>query len=739
MRYYFKIPLMLEHTSHPVGKSATVSHYVDGKVIDKIHELVSTNITNPVMVSKCLEQYVEKELFGNSSEKPSKSNRRYYPSRQDLRNHIAKAISVNKYSCDDQESLRVKVDEWKKKSPNSNYFLRTRDEVSGFKETKFLFVHQEEWQRKLLLRYGGELVLMDATYKTTKYAIPLFFVCVHGNTGYTVVAEFMCQNEDSASIEEVLGILKIWNPSWNPKYFMVDYSLAEIDAIEKSFPEVSVYICDFHRIQAWQRWSKAGKNGLNHDDQQEFVRLMQKIAYANTVTQFDKNVEELRKSHVYHDNPKVRNYSEKVWLQCSSRWAHAFRKQQIANIVNTNNGVERQNHLFKYNYLPRSIDKSIYGIAIMLVESFIPDSYQRYMDTNLRLSSCYRKYNPAIPKYLHNRPPQFVKHCLKSNFASAEYKQYDIRCVNHEKGEFLVRSSRDSDTFYALHFGQPSCQCESWRKTQYPCKHFYAIFNFFEEWNFSRLPEFYKNSVFITLHTEHLTTAPTDITTDEQPSQRLVDSFANDRNGSNVNLDSKTKACADHNDITESDSLWKVNSLEEPPQKEEKDISKETLEPSSLSNPLKLRKLLLGKIDSMKNLIFLIDDANVLQDATSAVDAILANVQEHCPEQNGIPLRQSPVKKKLKKTSVDYHKVFHKKLPMRKKFSKKATNVRVIDLTDEESTTPITTEEVSNPVNCTVSYLFCCFFYPLCYFIHFIFVLSIACFYSFALYVSPKL
>ncbi|CAB4010226.1 Calcium-responsive transcription factor, partial [Paramuricea clavata] len=258
-----------------------------------------------------------------------------------------------------------------------------------------------------------------------------------------------------------------------------------------------------------------------------------------------------------------------------------------------------------------------------------------------------------------------------------------LDALTMKRGEFFMRSSCDSDTFYALHFGQPSCQCESWRKTQYPCKHFYAIFNFFEEWNFSRLPEFYKNSVFITLDTEHLTTAPTDVTTDEQPSQSLVDSFANDRNGSNVNLDSKTKACADHSDITESDSLWKVNSLEEPPQKEEREIS----------NPLKLRKLLLGKIDSLKNLIFLIDDANVLQNATSAVDAILANVQQHCPEQNGIPLRQSPVKKKLKKTSVDYHKVFHKKLPMRKKFSKKATNVRLIDLTDEESTTPITTEE----------------------------------------------
>ena len=114
----------------------------------------------------------------------------------------------------------------------------------------------------------------------------------------------------------------------------------------------------------------------------------------------------------------------------------------------------------------------------MLVESFIPDSYQQYLDTNLRLSSCYRKYNPSIPEYLHNRPPQFVKHCQKSNFFAAEYNQRNVRCMNNEKGELLVRSSHDSDTFYALQFAEPSCQCESWRKTQYPGKRFYAIFFF---------------------------------------------------------------------------------------------------------------------------------------------------------------------------------------------------------------------------------------------------------------------
>ena len=33
-----------------------------------------------------------------------------------------------------------------------------------------------------------------------KYVIPLFFVCVHNNVDYKVVAEFLCQNMDNEVI-----------------------------------------------------------------------------------------------------------------------------------------------------------------------------------------------------------------------------------------------------------------------------------------------------------------------------------------------------------------------------------------------------------------------------------------------------------------------------------------------------------------------------------------------------------
>ena len=56
------------------------------------------------------------------------------------------------------------------------------------KKNNFLYVHQEKWQQDLLVRCGN-ICLIDATYKTTKYNLPLFFVCVLTNTGYQIVGE----------------------------------------------------------------------------------------------------------------------------------------------------------------------------------------------------------------------------------------------------------------------------------------------------------------------------------------------------------------------------------------------------------------------------------------------------------------------------------------------------------------------------------------------------------------------
>ena len=97
--------------------------------------------------------------------------------------------------------------------------------------------------------------LIDATYKTTLYDVPLFFIAVRTNAGYVVAAEFIVQSEASQYIEEAINIVKKWNPEWNPKYFMCDYSDAEILALESTFPKTTVYL-------ATSTENRPGRGGL---------------------------------------------------------------------------------------------------------------------------------------------------------------------------------------------------------------------------------------------------------------------------------------------------------------------------------------------------------------------------------------------------------------------------------------------------------------------------------------------
>jgi len=52
---------------------------------------------------------------------------------------------------------------------------------------------------------------------------------------YVIVATFVTQYEDSASIAEALNVIRGWNADWSPQSFMVDFCEPEIMALEDVF------------------------------------------------------------------------------------------------------------------------------------------------------------------------------------------------------------------------------------------------------------------------------------------------------------------------------------------------------------------------------------------------------------------------------------------------------------------------------------------------------------------------
>lgn len=177
--------------------------------------------------------------------------------KSDVRNHMYKATIKQRFDKCDQTNVARKVEEWEKTYPSDQFFFRcyadivdppsnltssehniNEDEiqvVSHMTKQKMMFVHQTSWQKELLMKYGNEICLLDATYKTTRYALPLFFLAVKTNVDYQIVASFVIQDETTDSIKEPIEKLKEWNPGWKPKYFMSDFCQEEITAIEEVF------------------------------------------------------------------------------------------------------------------------------------------------------------------------------------------------------------------------------------------------------------------------------------------------------------------------------------------------------------------------------------------------------------------------------------------------------------------------------------------------------------------------
>lgn len=75
-------------------------------------------------------------------------------------------------------------------------------------EKKMIFVYQSEEMQRLYRRYARNLVLLDATYRTTMYSLPLYFLVVQTNVNYQVAAVIVTQEETTEMITKALSLIK---------------------------------------------------------------------------------------------------------------------------------------------------------------------------------------------------------------------------------------------------------------------------------------------------------------------------------------------------------------------------------------------------------------------------------------------------------------------------------------------------------------------------------------------------
>ena len=127
----------------------------------------------------------------------------------------------------------------------------------------------------------------------------------------------------------------------------------------------------------------------------------------------------------------------------------------------------------------------------------------RYVEANIRRSSEYRKYNTDLPKWLHNKPKYFTKHCIEKINLAKDIKQENVKYVESTDGQCLLVKTSTIGKCYKVNLGNentfPRCECDAWKRLLLPCKHMVSVFEYFPELGWESLAVTYKTSPYFDL------------------------------------------------------------------------------------------------------------------------------------------------------------------------------------------------------------------------------------------------
>ncbi|XP_078487346.1 uncharacterized protein LOC144745225 [Ciona intestinalis] len=176
-------------------------------------------------------------------------------------------------------------------------------------------------------------------------------------------------------------------------------------------------------------------------------------------------------------------------------------------VIGTNNGVERQNRLLKECHLRFQTDKSLSGLLKVLHNDFLPEALIKYINENTTASGSYKTFHKSIPVYLRNRPPNIVRHCKRRLDSALSFTHDKINRV--DSSSFVVNSSSGKEK-YEVYLGDttrfPKCTCLDFKKHFLPCKHMFAVFDNYADVSWASLPNWFRDSVYVTLDNEIIST-----------------------------------------------------------------------------------------------------------------------------------------------------------------------------------------------------------------------------------------
>jgi hypothetical protein len=175
--------------------------------------------------------------------------------------------------------------------------------------TGLFFAHPES---VTLANQYNHVVVMDCTYKTNRFRMPLLHIIgmTSFNTTFTVGFCFLAMERFENYMWAMSKLSKVWKNGCVPNVIVTDRELALMNAIQQVFPLSTNILCIWHINKNILAYCK------KHYEVQEtfdaFMQVWNVLVSSTSEEDYEKQV--LKLTRLLSDKPEVLNYVTKTWL-----------------------------------------------------------------------------------------------------------------------------------------------------------------------------------------------------------------------------------------------------------------------------------------------------------------------------------------------------------------------------------------------------------------------------------------
>lgn len=150
-------------------------------------------------------------------------------------------------------------------------------------------VYFQDQRMKNVFNSFPQLLLFDATFSLNDRRMPLIILLVvDGNGESQIVGLFLAKSENGDILNTLLTHFKNENPNHiNTEVILTDKGHANLNVVERQFPNVAHHLCIFHVAQTFEREVTTLKREITPTERSCCLKILNNMIYCKSQAEYD--------------------------------------------------------------------------------------------------------------------------------------------------------------------------------------------------------------------------------------------------------------------------------------------------------------------------------------------------------------------------------------------------------------------------------------------------------------------